>query len=165
MSEHGVPIGPGPWQPTPGFLSSLLGRKPRPERDSASAAGVEGSFEMAQPPGSLVPAALADDHVEARAPGSLRLFAQPGRRAAHESQSLARVHGVFARARAARAPGLHLHEHDECAAPDDQVHLDAAGPDVAGDDAITSRGQMLGGASLAFCAELLAAASPRRAGL
>jgi hypothetical protein len=26
MSEHGVPIGPGPWQPTPGFFGSLLVR-------------------------------------------------------------------------------------------------------------------------------------------
>jgi hypothetical protein len=24
MSEHGAPIGPGPWQPTPGFFGSLL---------------------------------------------------------------------------------------------------------------------------------------------
>ncbi len=30
MSEHGVPIGPGPWQPTPAFFSSLLaGLQPR----------------------------------------------------------------------------------------------------------------------------------------
>jgi len=26
MSEHGAPIGPGPWQPTPGFFSSLPAR-------------------------------------------------------------------------------------------------------------------------------------------
>jgi len=25
MSEHGVPIGPDPWQPTPIFLSNLIG--------------------------------------------------------------------------------------------------------------------------------------------
>jgi len=29
MSEHGVPIGPGPWQPTPGFFSSPLADRVR----------------------------------------------------------------------------------------------------------------------------------------
>jgi hypothetical protein len=45
-------------------------------------------------------------------------------------------------------------------APGDQVHLDAPRPDVATDDAITSRRQVIGGAALAFCTEFVSTASP-----
>ena len=116
---------------------------------------------MAKPPISFLPTALADNHVEARPSDPMRLFVHPGRRAAHQPQPLARVHGIFARPGPTRAPGLHLHEDDEMTAPGDQVHLDAPRPDVATDDAITSRRQVIGGASLAFCTEFVSTASPR----
>ena len=126
-----------------------------------SGIGVECGFEVTKPPISFVPTALANDHVEARPMDRTRLFVHPSRRAAHQPQLLARVHGLFARPRATRAPGLDLHEDDESAAPDDQVHLDPPGSDVATDDAITSRRQMVGGASLAFCTEFVSTAPPR----
>ena len=116
---------------------------------------------MAKPPISFLPTALADNHVEARPSDSTRLFAHPGRRAAHQPQALARVHGIFAGPGPTRAPGLHLYEDDEMTAPGDQVHLNAPRPDVATDDAITSRRQVIGGASLAFCTEFVSTASPR----
>jgi hypothetical protein len=46
-------------------------------------------------------------------------------------------------------------------APGDQVNLYAPRPDVATDDAITSRRQVIGGASLTFCTEFVSTASPR----
>ena len=105
--------------------------------------------------------ALANNHVESHPPDSTRLFVDPGRRAAHQPQALACIHGIFARPGSACAPSLHLDEDDERTAPGDQVHLDAPRPDVATDDAITSRSKVIGGASLAFCTEFVSTASPR----
>ena len=116
---------------------------------------------MAKSPISFLLTALANNHVEARPSDPTRLFVHPGRRAAHQPQALARVHGIFARPGPTCAPGLHLHEDDEMTAPGDQVHLNAARSDVATDDAITSRRQVIGGTSLAFCAEFVSTASPR----
>ena len=116
---------------------------------------------MAKLPVPFLSTALADNNVEARSSDPTRLFVHPGRRAAHQPQALARVHGIFARPGPAGASGLHLHEDDEMTAPGDQVHLDAPRPDVATDDAITSRRQVIGGASLAFCTEFVSTASPR----
>jgi hypothetical protein len=104
--------------------------------------------------------ALANDYIEACPSDPTRLFVHPGRRASHQPQALARVHGIFASPRPACSPGLHFHEDDERAAPGDQVHLDAPRPDVATDDAITSRRQVIGGASLAFCTEFVSIAPP-----
>ncbi len=128
---------------------------------SPSGICVERALKVAKPPIRFLPAALANNHVEARSSDSTRLFVHPGRRAAHQPQALARVHSIFARPGPACAPRLHLHEDDERAALGDQVHLDAPRPDVATDDAITSRRQMIGGASLAFCTEFVSTASPR----
>jgi len=62
MSEHGVPIGPGPWQPTPGFFGSLLGAESRAGKDTRDL-GVLGlraetfpvleNFELAEELGQL----------------------------------------------------------------------------------------------------------------
>ena len=116
---------------------------------------------MAKSPIAFVLTALANDHVEARPSDPAWLLVHPGRRATHQPHALAGVHGIFASPVPAGAPGLHLHEDDEMTAPGDQVHLNAAGPDVATDDAITSRRQVIGGTSLAFCAEFVSTASPR----
>ena len=116
---------------------------------------------MAKSPIAFVPTALANNHVEARPSDPAWLFVHPGRRATHQPQALAGVHRIFASPGPAGAPGLHLHEDDEMTAPGDQVHLDTPRPDVATDDAITSRRQVIGGASLAFCTEFVSTASPR----
>jgi hypothetical protein len=121
---------------------------------------VECALEVAKSPILFLSTALTNNHVEARTPKSMRLFVHPGRRAAHQTQALARVHGIFARPGPACAPSLYLYEDDERAAPGNQVHLDAPRPNVATDDAIPSRRQMIGGASLAFCTEFVSTASP-----
>jgi hypothetical protein len=132
-----------------------------PSGEWPSGVRVERALEVTKPPISFPLTALANNHVEARPSGSTRLFVHPGRRAAHQPQALARVHGIFARPGSTRAPGLHLHEDDEMTAPGDQIHLNAPRSDVATDDAITSRRQVIGGASLAFCTEFVSTASPR----
>jgi hypothetical protein len=132
-----------------------------PSGECPSGVCVERALEVAEPPISFFPTALANDHVEACPSDPTRLFVHPGGRAAHQPQALARVHGIFARPGPTRAPGLHLHEDDEMTAPGDQIHFNAPRPDVATDDAITSRRQVIGGASLAFCTEFVSTASSR----
>ena len=81
------------------------------------------------------------------------MCAQPRGRPPNQTRLLARVHRCLRRSQAARPSRLHLDEYDQGTAPGDDVHLDAAGSDVSGDDAITSCFEERSGAGLAFGAE------------
>ncbi len=71
-----------------------------------------------------------------------RMGREPGARAAPQSTLFARVHGFRREGMISAAPRLHLDEHEQRAAPGDQIDLDPIGADVARDDAITSRREM-----------------------
>jgi len=98
---------------------------------------------MAQRP-LAVAVQFADDHVEARASGDARVGVKPGGGSPNQPGAFAGIHGLLGWPQAPPTPRLDLDEDDERAAAGDQIDLDAAGSNVACDDAITSPPQVRG---------------------
>ncbi len=89
-----------------------------------------------------VRARFAGDDVEAHAPGTRSVGAQPGLGAARDALLFAGVDGFFGRTVSSRTAGFDFDERPDAGARNDQIDLDAFNSNVRCDDAIPSTREM-----------------------
>ena len=123
---------------------------------SGGVIGFEGVLEVAKPPCLFAPPARRDlprHDIEAKLLEAAPVLAEPGCGSGHQPSALGCIDGEFGRTKTLASPGLDLYEDHAPPTPDNEVQLDAAGPDVASDDAVPFAGQVTRCPGFAFGTE------------